>query len=56
MKYCTNCKKFKADKDFFERHDRDGKYAWCKSCCFEQKRSEDYPKIEDRGSGITGDR
>ncbi len=53
MKLCNKCNKFKEDKDFFERHDRDGKYSWCVLCMDLEARSKDYPKIKDRGFGST---
>jgi len=52
-KFCTRCQTFKDSEEFYQRHDRDGKYSWCRGCMHIECRSINYPKEEKRGGGST---
>lgn len=52
MKCCTNCGITKENDNFYVRDDAPGLYAWCINCMKEQKRTTDYPPIQERGHGL----
>ena len=54
LSYCSKCRRFKENINFFEREDRPGFYSWCKDCMDKGARSKDYPKKRDRGDGKIG--
>ena len=50
---CKNCNKLLKSDSFYQREDRVGLYAWCKSCMSEQGRAVDWPPESWRGYGLT---
>lgn len=46
---CGFCKQNKQPTDFWDRYDRNGKYAFCIDCCKKQGRTKEYPVMKKRG-------